>query len=306
MQKVKLPKVAVLIATYNGIKWIDEQLTSILNQRDVDVTVFVSDDSSIDGTVDYLEKCAKKDSRIIILPPQKQGSPAKNFYRLILDVDDSGFDYYALADQDDIWLLDKLHKMVVAAEQHKAAGVSSNSVAFWQDGSRALIDKAQPLKRLDFLFESAGPGCTFLLTPMLLSKVRTVLKENWSIASTVIAHDWLIYATCCGTGWTWYISPVPTVKYRQHPHNALGVNFGYEARVFRLKQITNGWYRKEVQKIAQIVVKVTTNEYVANACKLLLENHGFSNFRILSLISQSRRNKLDRYFLFFAVLFYLY
>ena len=76
-------KIAVLIGTYNGNQWIEQQLLSILNQSKVSLTVFLSDDMSNDGTFEKANELAEKFSNIKILPRIKHGSPAKNFHYLI-------------------------------------------------------------------------------------------------------------------------------------------------------------------------------------------------------------------------------
>lgn len=305
MNKSKTPVVAVLLATYNGMRWIEEQVNSILGQRDVNVRLVVSDDNSTDGTFEWIQSLARDESRILVLPRRERfGSAAKNFYRLILDVDLEGVDYFALADQDDIWLEDKLKKQIGIARQENAAGVSSNVVAFWPDGTRALIEKAQPLREFDFLFESSGPGCTFLMTPWLIQEVRTVLVAEISVASTVEAHDWLIYAVCRASGKKWHISPVPTLKYRQHENNVLGANFGYKAREFRIKRIISGWYRREIYKVAELSLSLTSVPDVQEACRALMDKSIFSRFKVLGLVSQARRSMLDRCMLSLSILFF--
>ena len=89
-----MKNVAVLLASYNGIKYIKEQIDSILNQDEVEVTIFISDDLSTDGTIDYLHNIYKDEKRLTYLNSnQKFGGAAKNFYRLIKDVNFSDFDY---------------------------------------------------------------------------------------------------------------------------------------------------------------------------------------------------------------------
>jgi rhamnosyltransferase len=212
MMRGKVAKVAVLLATHNGINWLAEQVTSILGQQDVDVRLIVSDDASTDGTSQWLKILAQEDNRVVLLPcGSGYGSAGRNFYRLVLEADTSDCDYVAFADQDDIWLKNKLKSQIRLSVQHGADGVSSNVVAFWRDGSRGLIDKAEPLRRLDFIFESAGPGCTFLLSPWLIGQVRRVLSDANSEARQIELHDWLVYAVCRALGRKWHIDSVPTM-----------------------------------------------------------------------------------------------
>ena len=98
-------KVAVLLAAYNGMKWIDEQIQSILNQKQVSVDIHISVDVSTDGTYEHCLQLASQYSNIYVLPyGVRYGGAARNFYRLIRDVDLTGYDFVSFADQDDIWL----------------------------------------------------------------------------------------------------------------------------------------------------------------------------------------------------------
>jgi len=97
------PKVAILLAIFNGVQYLQEQLESILNQEHVAVEVFVSVDASSDGSEQWIEEKALSDVRIHILSHgQRFGGAAPNFFRLIREIDFSSFDYVSLADQDDI------------------------------------------------------------------------------------------------------------------------------------------------------------------------------------------------------------
>src|SRR5438093_9922184 len=105
MSCMKIPNCVVVLAAYNGMQYIEEKVRSILDQKNVRVTLVVSIDASNDGTEEWFNKLAIHDSRVILLPHGfKFGGAAKNFFRLIREVDLSGFDCLALADQDDIWL----------------------------------------------------------------------------------------------------------------------------------------------------------------------------------------------------------
>lgn len=299
MNKKSAPKVSVLLATHNGRQWIEEQVNSILGQKGVDVKLVVSDDDSTDGTFEWISNIAKNDSRVQILERHERfGSAAKNFYRLILDVDLDDADYFALADQDDVWLLDKLLNQIRIIKNENVDGVSSNVVAFWPDGDHAFINKSQPLRKFDFLFESSGPGCTFLMTPWLIQEVRKVLSSS----PNVHCHDWFIYMLCRSSGRNWYISSVPTLKYRQHANNVLGANIGRKAHEFRLRRIINGWYRNEVYKMAKLSLSLSSETDVQNACKTLMDLSLFSRFKVAFLIPQARRKMKDRFILLVIVL----
>jgi rhamnosyltransferase len=111
--------VAILMATYNGSKYIEEQLDSIFKQTYTDWHLYISDDMSSDDTVDIIRRYMETEPRIveIITKPDEHGA-FKNFYYLIrhikcdLDVD---YDYYFYCDQDDIWLPSKIEETVIFA-----------------------------------------------------------------------------------------------------------------------------------------------------------------------------------------------
>lgn len=302
-----MTNIAVLLATHNGMKWLSAQLESILNQSDASVTLFVSDDCSSDGTFDYVNKLALSDKRIVVLPKKgRMGSAGTNFYRLIIDVDISGFDYVAFADQDDIWNLDKLSRHVQLIEENNADAISSNVMAFWPDGKQQLIRKSQHQKLHDFIFEAAGPGCSFLMTPWLLNKLREELQSLKSPAKDVVMHDWLTYAICRAHKRKWVIDSVPSLMYRQHANNVIGANSGIQAILYRICKIEDGWYRGEVSKICEVVVGINSDPKLINLSGLLKARTFLSQLKLLRYVFQARRKLLDRLVLALTIIFCIF
>ena len=144
------PSCAVLIATYNGEKWLPEQLSSIRGQKCVDFFVIASDDQSTDGTLRILAENSLY-FPLLILPPKVErfGNANKNFLRLICDADIGKAEYIALADQDDIWRPEKLSRAINKLRTEGAVGYSSDFEAFWQDGRRRIIKKSHSQKKFD-------------------------------------------------------------------------------------------------------------------------------------------------------------
>ena len=105
---MKKNTVAILMATYNGEKFISQQLESILAQKEVDVHLYVSDDASNDNTVeiikDFSSRYPENFKKIFNV---KFRSPSKNFLSLFAKVPEI-YDYYAFSDQDDVWFENKL------------------------------------------------------------------------------------------------------------------------------------------------------------------------------------------------------
>lgn len=251
---MKLPKVAVLLAAYNGIRWIEEQVASILEQSGVEVTIYISVDPSTDGTEAWCARLATSLSNVILLPSVGRfGGASRNFFRLIRDVDVGDFDFFAFADQDDIWYADKLQRAVSLLVQQRSDAYSSNVTAFWMDGKTRLLDKAQPQVAWDYLFEAAGPGCTYVLTKRLVESIKLSVLTNWDALQDVSLHDWFFYAYARSHGYRWFIDSMPSMDYRQHDSNQVGANTGLRSLVARYKTISNGWWFGQVQLIARVV-----------------------------------------------------
>lgn len=251
---MNLPKIIILLAVYNGKNWLSEQLNSILNQTGVEVTVFISIDPSADGSADLCHQLSIQHPNIIVLENAgKFGGAAKNFFRLIQDVDFSSFDYIALADQDDIWQSDKLSSAVDVLVTNKVDAYSSNVTAFWPDGKQKLISKAQPQRQWDYMFESAGPGCTFVLTNKLALDLQSFLIANQEKCQHIALHDWFIYAFARSRRFKWFIDKESHMFYRQHAANVVGANVGIKAKLARWKKLREGWLVKQALLIADVL-----------------------------------------------------
>ena len=232
-------KSLVLLAAYNGEQFISQQLQTVLNQTNKPYKILINIDQSDDKTESIVQDYAKKNPEIQILNLNKRfGSAAANFINVIINVDLTDIDYIALADQDDIWKEDKLEKAIQKLEQG-FDGYSSNVQAFWEDGQKKIIKKNQPQQKFDHLFESAGPGCTFILTKELALKLQQFLK-NGRFNQLDNYHDWLIYAFARTHGFKWYIDSYPGVDYRQHSLNVFGANVGIKAFISRTNRVLAG------------------------------------------------------------------
>jgi rhamnosyltransferase len=250
----KAPKIAVLLAAYNGMQWIEEQVNTILDQAVVQVTIFISVDPSRDGTYEWCKELEAIDSRVVILPyGERFGNAAKNFFRLIRDVDFENFDYISLADQDDIWLPNKLQHAISLIQFNNYDAVSSDVIAFWDDGREKLVKKSFPQKKYDYLFEAAGPGCTYVFKATSLIKFQKFLLENPDCVNKIALHDWALYAYFRHKGYKWFIDDAPSLRYRQHLNNQVGFNSGLQAYKKRVNLVGQKWYRNEVKKISQMV-----------------------------------------------------
>ncbi len=291
-------KVAVLLAAYNGMQWIDEQVKSILEQSAVDVTLYISVDPSTDGTEIWCSTLSDAHPNVVVLAEAGRfGGAAPNFFRLIRDVEFADYDFVALADQDDIWHPDKLWRAVQTLSSTDYDAYSSNVTAFWQDGRTHLLDKAQPQVAWDFLFEAAGPGCTYVLSRRLADPLKDSIVSRWKAFQGVSLHDWYFYAFARSQNFKWFIDPVPSMQYRQHENNQVGANTSLFSLMVRYKTIHEGWWFKQVRMITCLVGR--GDDHFVSTWLPLERIHLLR----LSLHSwQCRRRFRDKLFFFFICL----
>ncbi len=285
----------VLLATYNGSEFIKEQLDSILFQEGVKVHIVVSDDMSDDNTLDIIKNY--QSNKITILPNiGKFGSASQNFFRLIRDSNVEKFDFIAFADQDDIWNTDKLKNAIDCIENKNIDAYSSNVMAFWRNGKELLIDKSGQNKKYDYLFSSAGPGCTYVFTKRLYQDFKEQLFIKKSITKSIKLHDWLIYAFARSHNYEWFVDSNVGMKYRQHGSNEFGANSGVRAIYDRWKKAHLGWYRGQILLTAEFCD--VNNKIITN----LKNNSYLDRLFLLKYIFQCRKKITESIFLGFVFL----
>ncbi len=251
---LRQPRVAVLLAAYNGILWIEEQIKSILDQINVVCTIYISVDMSTDSTYQWCYERSLLDARIVVLPyGVRFGGAAKNFFRLIRDVNISEYDYVSLADQDDVWFPDKLNRAIYLLSSKCCDAISSNVLAFWPDGKTLPVIKSQPQRLYDFYFESAGPGCTYVFKVHAFNLFQKYISVDCNRFNDISLHDWLIYAYFRYNGLSWYIDNRFALKYRQHDSNQFGSNAGFDAYKRRINLVRSKWYRNQVLLINNLL-----------------------------------------------------
>jgi len=234
-----MSKVIILLAAYNGENYIGHQLQTVLNQTHKPFKILINIDQSSDKTESIVKEFAKTNPEIQILNSNKRfGSAASNFIHLLKNTDLTEAEYIAMADQDDLWKEDKI-EIAIQKLQQGYDGYSSNVEAFWKDGRQKIILKNQPQQDFDHLFESAGPGCTFVMSKKLALSLQEFLKGG-QFDQLDNYHDWLIYTYARSNGFKWHIDSYPGVEYRQHATNVFGANVGINAFVSRIRRVLDG------------------------------------------------------------------
>uniref|UniRef100_UPI0039EFF647 glycosyltransferase family 2 protein n=1 Tax=Bordetella sputigena TaxID=1416810 RepID=UPI0039EFF647 len=234
---------AVLLCSYNGERFLRQQLDSIKSQTHDNWKVWVSDDGSRDGTLEILaEYCrAWGEHRLEIVRGPSRGF-APNFLSLACRPEIQA-DYFSYSDQDDIWAADKLERALGILEELKAEGP-----ALYCSRTR-LVDEAgiefglSPLftQKPDFrnaLVQNVGGGNTMVFNA---AGRRLLLEAGADIP--VVAHDWWTYVAISAAGGSIVYDPEPSLLYRQHGGNLIGSNQGLGARIMRVRLLMQGQLR---------------------------------------------------------------
>jgi glycosyltransferase involved in cell wall biosynthesis len=222
--------VEVLLATYNGERFLREQIESILAQEYADLTILARDDGSSDGTEALLAEYAVRDPRRmrLVVDGERSGSAQANFLRLLRA---SSAPYVCLSDQDDVWLPHKISACMRAMQHMEAEhGVAAPLLVF--SDLRVVDERLQPLhasfwrhERVDpssihrlrsMLHQNMLTGCTAMLNRALVELVLTMPEE-------ASMHDRWIALVAAALGHSTSL-PEPMVLYRQHAANVVGAS----------------------------------------------------------------------------------
>lgn len=216
-------KIDILMATYNGEKYLREQIDSILNQTYSDFRLLISDDNSQDSTRDILNEYVQKDSRVIVFLQKKNLGVIKNFEFLMKKVEN---EYFMFSDQDDIWQKDKVKMSFEKIISENCDLVYTNlevvnrdlqllNKSYWK--LKGFDNKIRKYNNFQSLFlNNYITGCTMIVNSKWIDRVLP-LPHN----SKYILHDYWITLIVSKFGKIAYIDE-PLVKYRQHNDNEVG------------------------------------------------------------------------------------
>ncbi|MCC5926297.1 MAG: glycosyltransferase family 2 protein [Bacteroidetes bacterium] len=211
--KLTAPRIAVLLSSYNGSAYIEEQLLSILNQTGVLVSVFVRDDGSTDKTLQILNKF--EDAGSIYLFAEDNIGVTNSFFRL-LELAGSDYEFYAFADQDDVWKADKLLRACtrLGEEAKSTPGMFYSRLEFVDQKLRHLGYSTIPTTRgfSNALVQNQATGCTVVLNRF----ARDLVCER--IPPWCLMHDWWCYLVISAFGKVFY-DEHPAILYRKHGNN---------------------------------------------------------------------------------------
>ena len=218
-----MEKIDILLATYNGEKFVKEQIESILNQTYENFNLIISDDASTDNTLNILEEYEKKDTRIKVFKKEKNKGLIDNFEFLLKNVTS---DYFMFSDQDDIWKKDKIEKSINKLKEESLGLVYTDLEivdeklnviypSYWK--YKQIYKKIIKYNNFEALYlNNFVTGCTILAKSKYIKYIlplprnsKFVLHDYWT-ALIVSAKDKISYVE------------EPTIQYRQHKNNRVG------------------------------------------------------------------------------------
>ena len=251
------PKAAVLLSTYNGERYLKEQVDSILSQKGVDVELYVRDDGSHDQTLEILRSYKRKN--IHIASDGENLGPGMSFIKLLYIVGRRrDADFYAFADQDDIWLGDKLSKAVsMILDEHTPLLYCSNQTLYEDGEETGLRFREEPdLTLAHHIHKNELSGCTMVLNSALAKCITDTRCPGKDILDYRM-HDAWIFLVALIQGQVVY-DPDSSILYRIHGNNTVGVKeksiTQRLARLMGLGKEGRG-YRNVRQKSARLLLR---------------------------------------------------
>jgi glycosyltransferase involved in cell wall biosynthesis len=215
----KPSRVTVLLSTYNGSKFLQQQLNSLYEQTYPNIRILVRDDGSSDSTRNILEN-EQSSGRIDILMGHKNLGPAMSFFELLHNAALTETEYVAFCDQDDVWLPHKIERAVsallVVADNRPALFCSRLEVVDEQLNHIGFTDTPRKVGFGNALVENIATGCTIVLNREAVELVCNHLP------SKVLMHDWWCYVVLSCFGEVIFDNNA-YIKYRQHGNNTIGV-----------------------------------------------------------------------------------
>lgn len=241
-------KIAILMATYNGEKYICQQIDSILSQTCKDWELYIHDDGSTDNTIAAVESYVEKyPNKIHLIDGKSTGGAKYNFFYMFGQVEAP---YYMTCDQDDVWLDKKIEltydKMLTIENKAdvpclvytelRVVDSELNTIADTMSGYQSLDCHKRTINQ--FILQNSVTGCTMMVNRALRDKMLRITDID-----NTIMHDWWAALVAAQFGKTAFIDE-PTILYRQHGDNSLGA-LGINKLSYIVRRV---WQKKQIQE----------------------------------------------------------
>lgn len=244
-------KIAVLMSTYNGHKYLDKQLKSIAEQTVInDLTLYIRDDGSSDSTFDIINNW--KDKINIVLYKEENAGPAISFWKLLMKPDIKA-DYYAFCDQDDIWDRDKLERGIEKLKGNVQLYACNCRIINENDTiikeNRVSGTPNMGIQRL--FISGCTQGCSMIFTNNLREYIK---RQN---ITCIPMHDiiLMLYAKCIGEI---YWDEKPRFGYRVHSGNVVAKT--NKTQIQKLKTVWWNWKNSSKNSMAVVADELISNE----------------------------------------------
>lgn len=279
--------VVVFLSTYNGADYLEQLLNSILNQKNVSVEIKIRDDGSNDGTRTILKRYERKYSNISVVFGENKGW-RRSFFDLMFSVKPEKETFYAFADQDDVWLEDKLYSAVNLLKDDKKPQLYHSNLYLVDKNLNKLGFMYSPqldpvTKNPEAYFEGIGVGATMVMNEKLLSLVQEHEPR------LEITHDAYVIELANILGESIYDN-IPHILYRRHEKNATG----YDRKSNQVQPTIIDRYKK--------YIKAPKNGF-SNRAKELLSGYNYklslSDKNFLNLVANYKNNYIHKIKLLF-------
>ena len=235
--------IAILMSIHNGARFISEQIGSIAAQTHSNWSLHISDDNSSDGSNIIIKEFTTQNQKEIAINKVQNNDFCKSFLQLACDKEIKS-DYYAYADQDDIWEEDKLKVALeflqTIPEDTPALYCSRTTIV---DKDNQTLSLSPLFKRMpsfaNALVQNIGGGNT-----MVFNYAAKKLLENAGSDIKIPSHDWWTYMLVLGCGGKVFYDTNPYIRYRQHDANLVGANNSIDARLDRVKMLLEGRFKE--------------------------------------------------------------
>ncbi|SFG80596.1 glycosyltransferase family 2 protein [Oribacterium sp. WCC10] len=253
-----MKKILVMMSTYNGERYIREQLNSIITQIGVDVKILVRDDGSNDRTVDIIKEFEQVD-----IIESKNVGVKESFFELISMA--GKYDYYAFADQDDVWDENKLKIAVDKLEEVKKPAIYSSNTTLVDEHLECIkVEALRPITTLgSAIVKNYATGCTVVFNSLLMEYLKAYRPRYVSF------HDWWVNLVCLSIGGVSLYDYEPHMKYRQHGTNVVSGNSSFLKKwISRINKFFNTKYNRD--KVALEILENYSDSIKGNN-RLVLE-----------------------------------
>lgn len=227
----------ILLASYQGADFLDQQLLSIRRQTYVDWRLLIHNDGEDPETEALVEQHARQDHRIEWLAeavPLRRGA-CGNFAYLLNQAQKQACCYFALADQDDVWDSDKLERQLAVLKERELV-VGAHTPLLLHTDLRVVSTQLETVAESFIGLRGLDPMPSFasLLTQNTVTGCscignQALLKMALPVPESAAMHDWWLALCASSAGELLYLNE-PTVCYRQHAGNVIGVRVGFKER----------------------------------------------------------------------------